>query len=1817
VDEELNSGFYMTGSDPEIVGPGLSAPLWDKHKIEIDLTPSTTTEVQHQNWNSQSLGFYHDAPNQTLYGPMMYFNFNEQKWERIGTHEAHPLPTDPIPASQRGNLTEEQARLRLWLDRTMVGFGQSTQIFTGDSDDRQASSPKSPNSDPAKKIFLTTGMAQPTNTFGFPFHPKFAATGSQVFNVSSVIDRPFLVEKVVYEFSASLSNKTTSADSNPFTRHPEGVTFFILNQRAGNIDPGIENRAVMVRVSDTSPTGSDGSPAPGTETLEIPYSGTIPGVWQLSPPLSAYGYGEGYSFTTLAGTTATSGSTTTVTGVSTSFLSELKVGDSIQLVPRDEEATATVSVSDGDRNLTTASGEGRKITITSTDGTTRVYRVVDSNLSAIATGAVLAANSDTGAGTTADAGDIAVSVPVNGSPGKQNALLVQLKDAIEDENGHDGKIVVGAVPSQADGKQSITLTQLTIGTGGGASRGVTEIVEDFSDAANQGCLSVTNFEVADLKSNVVTRINSDTELLVSAPATAATAILTFTGTQVADTFMVIKSTDGTQVTYSAGTETTISFSDMQFQGNVSAVVSAKALQECIESKAGHGGKIRVHRAGAVLTLTMVQAGQIHTLHSGNFAIDILTGNLANVTITQQWKDGQDAGIAGGTRTGSTTSYIRRIIPVKYDNVDTVRDLVTFSRLATMSSKDSLDLKDDFEKYVVDPRRDADLTVDSPTSWSHQKLTLAAPCRAPSLSPGASTFDVGGNFIDIDGDDDEDRLLIRYINGSRNGMGIPTGRSPRGGEFSGFSKQYELTSGDKAFRLFSPTTDNVVSPYLLKPGDKLVFGFQAPLAYSVYNTGPKFLVHPGAGKLVLYGSVLRNDHELTPESNQPLTSEAVHESLILGTDVYDQFDTEPTFAFSGSYLDKIVGGHMITGSFPTVTSASFHLENKGMHRKVMGYITEGTAGVTGSFLRGIKMADTRERFYDSLLPSVAEMLAVNGDSLFDGRSFQVQATLQSKLFDDTGAEQSFSIPLHRDAGMLDPSANVLVIAEPRSSIQGPGQIFDRDLAFLFPFEPKYSNVSRLATERKGNKTFSVVTGSTGRGVRRGFISHIAVTGSQVFLKSMGLQSYLLRVKDIDMTDVRNNRGAPVKSHGNGRSRPSFTELSSSVSESISHAGLAILGPGGTEKTFNEIDGVTLLNSLYFGFGDGFFGMPKFKKFEYEGGEEVTPVGFTRANQATTITGVDTRFTRDIKVGDRIALSGTLAPEGYVQPGHAGGGGSIISHGPRSYAKITFTNTPQTAPDSNTTITIVSTDGTTKTYVGMGPAAPTPASLEFTATSTAATAAATLKTAIYDAAGHTGDKIEVEDNLDGSLTLYQTEVGTSGSMNTAIVLGSSMGNTTVDNFNNTQYGQLGSSIYGSVTAIASDTELTVESTNTNSSRARTTIAVTVGDAAHGMTKNQKVTITSTDGTVKDYIVTDTGNSGAATGTALTNGVTNVGGGTTATVTAADGGVAFGADLGTNPTQNAMLAQLRTAILSAAGHNGKIAVGDTSADNNGTQLLALTQSVGGIAGNTTFTENIANFTAATNFTGGGGLGDGTDFQKIEVERNPTMQVSGSFTSTGTQTLTTTTVTYTYWHPSDFWWEYYARFYETYAKGGFFQGQGWSYTYPGFPVGSWIYGIYIGWSQYYTNLRQQNALPVYSHNSVEVNRDISMHITGAMHIGVGSGVELRGFKYGIANIRPLYTSAVYRHNRYGQVRDLLEQRQFTRFFTEDGVEAGPVKVTFTSRPDEDGARSVNVDPASTHSQNLDIFCTSSLPYFDGLTRDRATDPDRSGGDSIMLTFE
>ena len=55
-----------------------------------------------------------------------------------------------------------------------------------------------------KYVFLDGGISTPVSTFGFPFHAKFHATSSQYLNASDFVDRPFLLEKIVYEFDSTV-----------------------------------------------------------------------------------------------------------------------------------------------------------------------------------------------------------------------------------------------------------------------------------------------------------------------------------------------------------------------------------------------------------------------------------------------------------------------------------------------------------------------------------------------------------------------------------------------------------------------------------------------------------------------------------------------------------------------------------------------------------------------------------------------------------------------------------------------------------------------------------------------------------------------------------------------------------------------------------------------------------------------------------------------------------------------------------------------------------------------------------------------------------------------------------------------------------------------------------------------------------------------------------------------------------------------------------------------------------------------------------------------------------------------------------------------------------------------------------------------------------------------------------------------------------------------------------------------------------------------------------------------------------------------------
>jgi hypothetical protein len=213
--------FYLTGSSIEDVGFGFTSKLASKTVIQININP--IAEYSASIKNGEELNGYNPATDTTnakeFIGtenyPMMYFNFHERSWQGIGRG---------LPTSLAGTPGQNERSLAENIVSQMYGFSPSYAIFA-QNDGYFAASPFS--------------------NFGFPLHPKFHATGSQLFHLSGVIDGPFLVEKIVYEFSASYSTGSLSAhnDINDTTsKLTEGTgllgdegtpisTFFILNQR--------------------------------------------------------------------------------------------------------------------------------------------------------------------------------------------------------------------------------------------------------------------------------------------------------------------------------------------------------------------------------------------------------------------------------------------------------------------------------------------------------------------------------------------------------------------------------------------------------------------------------------------------------------------------------------------------------------------------------------------------------------------------------------------------------------------------------------------------------------------------------------------------------------------------------------------------------------------------------------------------------------------------------------------------------------------------------------------------------------------------------------------------------------------------------------------------------------------------------------------------------------------------------------------------------------------------------------------------------------------------------------------------------------------------------------------------------------------------------------------------------------------------------------------------------------------------------------------------------------------------------------------------
>ncbi len=152
------------------------------------------------------------------------------------------------------------------------------------------------------------------------------------------------------------------------------------------------------------------------------------------------------------------------------------------------------------------------------------------------------------------------------------------------------------------------------------------------------------------------------------------------------------------------------------------------------------------------------------------------------------------------------------------------------------------------------------------------------------------------------------------------------------------------AGQKGFPIgVGSMTSSFSMPYLLLPGDDLVLGLDVGVSmlpssgsgmqgstafdvgkdlgfYSASSADTEYLgtmsgsfmkILQGKAKLTLYGSLVRQGIEISGESNQNITSDAVHEA-VGSSRVTDQYDISSRFDLSGSYVDRFIAGSMSPG-----------------------------------------------------------------------------------------------------------------------------------------------------------------------------------------------------------------------------------------------------------------------------------------------------------------------------------------------------------------------------------------------------------------------------------------------------------------------------------------------------------------------------------------------------------------------------------------------------------------------------------------------------------------------------------------------------------------------------------------------------------------------------------------------------------------------------------------------------------------------------------------------------------------------------------------
>ena len=285
---------------------------------------------------------------------------------------------------------------------------------------------------------------------------------------------------------------------------------------------------------------------------------------------------------------------------------------------------------------------------------------------------------------------------------------------------------------------------------------------------------------------------------------------------------------------------------------------------------------------------------------------------------------------------------------------------------------------------------------------------------------------------------------------------------------------------------------------------------------------RFKFKTGQSRLILYGSLVRNNKEKMPVLNQSLGSDSVREALTDGA-VLDQFDMATKSELTGSYLSNYMeGAPSLLPNYKDFTSGSGvpngsswvwsndlgqkverwspgaqsgqppgRLQPRGVKQLQSSY------GISGSFQRNVTLIDRSEVWYDSLMPNMKEIWEADGVVGFPQvgllglamNSYSGNLTATSRgVFGVAGSQWGLNtenLILGQLSGPHEGTFNSSSAEPGRASavirtgtdvrlkaVRKHG-LHNHAWASAFPFEQRYHTVSRLLADNGG---LGLVTGS---------------------------------------------------------------------------------------------------------------------------------------------------------------------------------------------------------------------------------------------------------------------------------------------------------------------------------------------------------------------------------------------------------------------------------------------------------------------------------------------------------------------------------------------------------------------------------------------------------------------------------------------------------------------------------------------------------------------------------------------------------------------